>query len=40
MIFFNKSYFSNALDLGTKIPAVNTKETDNAYQLELAVPGR
>jgi HSP20 family protein len=37
--FFSKDFFSKAIDLGTTIPAVNTKETDTAYQMELAAPG-
>jgi len=37
--FFNRDYLTKAFDLGTKVPAVNTKETDTAYELEVAVPG-
>jgi len=37
--FFNKDFFSKGLDLGTKLPAVNTKETDDSFQVEVAVPG-
>jgi len=37
--FFNRDFFTKGLDLGTKVPAVNTKETDNAFQIEVAAPG-
>ncbi|MBT3645497.1 MAG: Hsp20/alpha crystallin family protein [Pelagibacteraceae bacterium] len=37
--FFNRDFLSKGLDLGTKVPAVNTKETDGSFQVEVAVPG-
>jgi len=37
--FFNRDFLSKGLDLGTKVPAVNTKETDGSFQIEVAVPG-
>lgn len=37
--FFNRDFFSKGLDLGTKVPAINTKETDDSFQVEVAVPG-
>lgn len=37
--FFIKDYFNNSMDLGTSIPAVNSKESDSSYELEIAVPG-
>ncbi len=37
--FFNRDFFSNSLELGTSIPAVNTKETDESYFIEVAIPG-
>ncbi len=35
----NRDFFSNGLQLGTTIPAVNTAETETSFQLELAIPG-
>lgn len=37
--FFNRDFVNKSLELGTTIPAVNTKETDESYLLELAIPG-
>lgn len=37
--FLNRDYYSKGFDLGTKIPAVNTSETEKGYQLEVAIPG-
>ncbi len=37
--FLNRDFFSKSLELGTSIPAVNTKETDESYILEVAIPG-
>lgn len=34
-----KDFFNNSMDLGTTIPAVNSKETDSSYELEVAIPG-
>ena len=36
---FNRDFFSKSLELGTSIPAVNTKETDESYHMEVAIPG-
>lgn len=37
--FFSRDFFSKGLDLGTSIPAVNTKETKSSYELDVAIPG-
>ncbi len=37
--FFNDDFYKKGLQLGTTVPAVNVKETDNAYLLDVAVPG-
>lgn len=37
--FLDRDFFSKKLELGTSVPAVNTKETEEAYVLEIAVPG-
>jgi len=37
--FLNRDIFKRGMDLGTTMPAVNTRETENAYSLEVAIPG-
>jgi len=40
--FFSRSPnwpVSNFSDTGTTVPAINIKETDNSYQVEMAAPG-
>lgn len=37
--FFNKDFYNKSLELGTSIPAVNVFESENAYHLEVALPG-
>ncbi|MCK9481916.1 MAG: Hsp20/alpha crystallin family protein [Bacteroidia bacterium] len=37
--FFSNDFFNKGVKLGTTIPAVNVKETDKDYQLEVAIPG-
>ena len=41
--FFNRSLanwgFSNYSDSGTTLPAVNIRETENSYEVEMAAPG-
>jgi HSP20 family protein len=41
--FFNRSLMnwgtSNYSNTGTTLPAVNIKETDNSYEVEMAAPG-
>ncbi len=37
--FFSRTSFARSMDLGTTIPAANMKETDEAYLLEVAIPG-
>lgn len=36
---FNRDVSNFGLELGTSIPAVNTKETENSFKIEVAVPG-
>ena len=36
---FNRDFFRGSMELGTSIPAVNSKETDNEYLMEIAAPG-
>ncbi|MEQ9300922.1 MAG: Hsp20/alpha crystallin family protein [Cyclobacteriaceae bacterium] len=39
--FFDDDWFGvpNVVQAGTSVPAVNVKETDNDYNIEMAVPG-
>ena len=37
--FLNRDFFRKGLELGTSIPAVNTKETVDSYVMEVAIPG-
>ena len=40
--FFNRGLnwaMSNFSDTGTTVPAVNIRETDNSYEVEMAAPG-
>lgn len=37
--FFNRDFYTKGLDIGTTIPAVNTVETEKAFNLEVAIPG-
>lgn len=37
--FFNEDIFDKGLKLGTTMPAINVKETDKSYKLEVAIPG-
>jgi HSP20 family protein len=40
--FFNRGLnwaVSNFSDTGTTVPAVNIKETDNSYEVQMAAPG-
>ncbi len=32
-------WLQNAFDLGTTVPAMNTYETDNSYNMDVALPG-
>lgn len=36
---FNRDFLQGGLELGTSIPAVNTRETEREYLMELAAPG-
>lgn len=37
--FFGKDFFKKGFDLGTSMPAVNTKVTEKEYSIEVAIPG-
>ncbi|MCO6495430.1 MAG: Hsp20/alpha crystallin family protein [Bacteroidetes bacterium] len=37
--FFSNDFFNKGVKLGTTIPAVNVKETDREYKLDVAIPG-
>lgn len=37
--FFDKDFMTKGMELGTKVPAVNVSESENAFELEFAVPG-
>jgi HSP20 family protein len=36
---FIKGPFTKGLELGTSIPAVNIKEAENSFDVEVALPG-